>query len=100
MAPGPFISAIIIVLPPSIHVYGFTFHPTPNSLACSPLTPSFRAAFPPLPGSPVKFSGLIDLVLALDNLNRLPMFISRPLKRVVSFCANADKEQQNKKVIV
>ena len=34
---------------------------------------------PPLPFSPVKFSGLIERVFASDKRDRLPMFISSPL---------------------
>ena len=37
-------------------------------------------AIPPLPFSPVKFSGLMERVSALDNRYRFPIFISSPLK--------------------
>jgi len=37
-------------------------------------------AIPPFPGSPVGFSGLIDLVFALLKRKRLPGFMLRPLK--------------------
>jgi two-component system response regulator VanR len=35
---------------------------------------------PPLPFSPVKFSGEMDLVSAFDVKNKLPMFVFKPLK--------------------
>ena len=37
------------------------------------------SAMAPFPGSPVKFSGLIERVFALDNRERFPIFISSPL---------------------
>src|SRR3972149_7724677 len=91
MAPGPGISARVTVSPGWIRMYGFTFQPWPrslaawNALAWLGLSLSSGVAIPPLPFSPVKFSGLMERVLALDSLYRLPIFISRPLK---VFCAN------------
>jgi hypothetical protein len=35
---------------------------------------------PPRPFAPVKFSGLMDRVLAFESRDRLPMFMSSPLK--------------------
>jgi hypothetical protein len=58
---------------------GFTFQPCPSSRATSPAVPSSKVAIPPLPFSPVKFSGLIDRVSASERRNRLPIPIFNPL---------------------
>ncbi|KOH46456.1 hypothetical protein NC99_07060 [Sunxiuqinia dokdonensis] len=42
-------------------------------------SPSDGLAIPPLPFSPVKFSGLIERDSAFDSRYKLPIFISRPL---------------------
>src|SRR5690554_3249287 len=54
---------------------GDTFQPCPKSLAHSLPVPS--VAMPPLPFSPVKFSGLMERLFALDNKDRL--FRPKPL---------------------
>src|SRR6266487_166885 len=91
MAPGPVISAMVYVSFGLIITNGFTFHPCPNSLVLLRALPFSRVAIPPLPGSPVRFSGLIDLVFALLNKKRFPGFISSPLKPD-DFCALAIAE--------
>jgi hypothetical protein len=53
------------------------------------------SAIPPFPGSPVKFSGLIDLDCASDNLKMLPISDSMPLK--LFFCALQQIEPSNNK---
>src|SRR5512133_1212564 len=80
IAPGPSISAIVNVSPGLILTYGFTFQPCPRSraalyaFAVFGLSLSAGSAIPPLPFSPLKFSGLIERVLASDSLLRLPIF--------------------------
>src|SRR5690554_4556575 len=86
MAPGPSISAMVKVSPGLIVTNGFTFQPCPRSRAGFVALAVLRGALgsgiaiPPFPFSPVKFSGLIERVSALDSRYRLPIFISRPLK--------------------
>jgi hypothetical protein len=55
-------SAIVTVVLPGTLIEGDTFHPCPKSLAL--LAPVPSTAMPALPFSPLKFSGLIDRVLA------------------------------------
>ena len=70
MAPEPWMSASVKVFPASICTDGEIFQPCPSSrAACAPV-PS--VAIPPLPFSPVKFSGLIDRDFALESRGRLP----------------------------
>jgi len=77
MAPGPSISASVKVSLASICTDGEIFHPWPSSrAACAPV-PS--VAMPPLPFSPVKFSGLIERVLAFDSRESVPIPRPRPL---------------------
>jgi hypothetical protein len=78
IAPGPVISAIVNVFLGSICTDGLTFQPCPKSLDAFKPVPV--VAIPPRPFSPLKFSGLIDLVLASDKRNRFPIFTSTPLK--------------------
>jgi hypothetical protein len=57
---------------------------------------------PPLPGSPVGFSGLMDLVFASLNKNRLPGLIFKPLNPEL-FCADAIvevKRMKNKSFLI
>ena len=56
------------------------------ALAVFGLSLSSILAIPPFPFSPVKFSGLMDLVFASDNLYRLPILRSRVF---FSRCENA-----------
>src|SRR6476646_8240061 len=56
---------------------GLTFHPCPKSLDA--FAPVPFVAIPPFPFSPVKFSGLIERVLASDNRKMLLMLDSMPL---------------------
>src|SRR5438876_12144703 len=62
---------------------GETFHFCPSSRAAFLPVPS--VAIPPLPFSPVRFSGLIERVFAFESRKRLPRFRCRPLK--LSCCA-------------
>lgn len=57
--------------------------------AAPALVPS--VAMPPLPFSPVKFSGLIERVCAFERRDRFPMFIPNPLNPAAPFfsCALA-----------
>src|SRR6476469_2843025 len=95
---------MVIFSPPLMSMYGFTFHPLPRSCAGYhefavlrlPVS-SLGSALPPFPLAPVKFSGLIDLVFASDNLERLPMFMSSPLNWVC--CANVGMEQAMTKMV-
>jgi hypothetical protein len=45
---------------------------------------------PPLPFSPVKFSGLRERLLAFDNLDKFPKCIPSPLKEDIDFSPNPD----------
>ena len=65
IAPGPSISARVKVRPASIFTEGDTFHFCPRSRADSLPVPSL--AMPPLPFSPVKFSGLMERVFAFES---------------------------------
>ncbi len=77
IAPGPSISATVNVVCAGMLTLGDTFHPWPSSRAtCAPV-PS--VAMPPLPFSPVKFSALIERVLARDRRDRLPRLRCSPL---------------------
>ena len=68
IAPGPWMSASVNVSPALIRIDGETFQPWPRSRAAFAPVPS--VAMPPLPFSPVKFSGLIDRVFARDRRDR------------------------------
>ena len=59
-----------------MRIEGDIFQPWPRPRAG--LAPVPSVAMPPLPFSPVKFSGLIERVLAEDSRDRLPRFIPRP----------------------
>ena len=78
IAPEPSISARVKVVPALMRTEGETFQPWPSSRAAFLPVPS--VAMPALPFSPVKFSGLIERDWALDSRERLPRFMSRPLK--------------------
>ena len=65
IAPGPMISATTYVVPAAISTDGLIFQPLPRSRAAFAPVPSLAA--PPLPFSPVGFSGLIDKVRALES---------------------------------
>src|SRR5579862_4486561 len=77
MDPGPVISAIVKVDFAGTRTNGDTFQPWPRSRAAPRAGPSVD--MPALPFSPVKFSGPIERVLALETRLRLPRFRSRPL---------------------
>src|SRR5579862_624296 len=95
IAPEPLISAMVKVSPGFITMNGLTFQPCPSSRAASFALPFSKVAIPPLPGSPVKFSGPIDRVFASDRRDRLPRFMSRPLNELF-FCAVTKKEEMHK----
>src|SRR5712692_9267257 len=78
IAPGPSMLARTKVSPGPICTLGEIFQPRPRSLAARAPVPA--VAMPPCPGAPEKFSGLIDRVLASDNLERLPRPMPSPLK--------------------
>src|SRR5665213_1453128 len=65
---------------------GLIFHVWPRSRAGPEPVPV--VAMPPLPFSPLKFSGLIDRVLASDKRYKLPRLTPSPLN---FSCAMADK---------
>src|SRR3954471_19270564 len=77
MAPGPVISARVKTCFAAILTEGETFQPRPRSRAAPAPVPS--VALPPSPLAPVKFSGLIDRVLALDSRDRSPTPVVMPL---------------------
>jgi hypothetical protein len=88
ITPDPLISASVKVAPALIRMLGLTFQPWPRLRAAFLPVPS--VAMPPLPLSPVKFSGLIDLVSASESRNRLCSPVSMPLNFVeVCACASA-----------
>ena len=77
IAPGPLMSASVNTCFGSMRTDGEIFQPRPRSrAACAPV-PS--VAMPPRPFSPVKFSGLIERVFALDRRWRSPTPVVRPL---------------------
>ena len=59
--------------------------PTPAQVLGGPRRAVPSADIPPLPFSPVKFSGLIERVFALDRFDRFPRLIPSPLNAIVSF---------------
>ena len=71
IAPGPSISARVKVSPGLMLTEGEIFQPWPRSRAT--LAPVPSVAMPPLPFSPVKFSGLIERVFALESRESPPM---------------------------
>ena len=77
MAPGPLMSARVKVLLALMCTDGETFQPCPSSRAA--LLPVPSVAIPPLPFSPLKFSGLIDRVLALLRRARPLSVLFSPL---------------------
>ena len=83
MAPDPLISAMVNVSLGLIRMYGFTFQPRPKSRDDARALAwlgrrSVVSAMPPHPFSPVKFSGEIERVCALERRYRLPRLTSRP----------------------
>src|SRR6187402_1104512 len=77
MAPGPVISPSVKTCLGPIFTDGETFQPRPRSRAA--LAPVPSVALPPSPLAPVKFSGLIDRVLAFDRRDRSPTPVVMPL---------------------
>src|SRR5215467_3985197 len=80
-APGPSMSAKVAALCGAITMEGEIFQPCPRSRAA--LAPVPSVAIPALPFSPVKFSALIERVLACDSREMLCSPIPRPLKDVI-----------------
>src|SRR5580692_12301942 len=76
MEPAPLISARVTVFSGGITMNGFTFQPCPRSRAAFEALPS--VAMPPLPFSPLKFSGLIEKLLALETRYRLLRLLVSP----------------------
>jgi len=73
MQPGPWMLASVKVVPALITTDGEIFQPWPNFLAaCCPVP---WVAIPPLPFSPVKFSGLMERDRAFEVRQR---FASKP----------------------
>src|SRR5580658_9712843 len=81
IAPEPSMSASVKVSPGWMITNGETFQPCPRSRAALAAGPSVD--MPPLPFSPVKFSGLIERVFARDRRERLPRLRFRPLNSVM-----------------
>src|SRR4029450_11848778 len=77
MAPAPVISASVKTCLDAMTTEGETFQPCPRSLDALPPVPC--VALPPSPLAPVKFSGLIDRVLAFDRRDRSPTPVVIPL---------------------
>jgi hypothetical protein len=72
------------VSPAGIFTLGDTFQPwPPNQAATSFPVPS--VAMPPLPFSPVKFSGDMERVFALDKRERFPSPMFKPLKVYIGY---------------
>ena len=90
IAPGPVISAMVYVSLDLMSQMDLLSIPVlillQHSVHCH-----FQVAIPPLPGSPVGFSGLIDLVFALLKRKRFPGLMFNPLNPEV-FCAFAIEE--------
>src|SRR5271169_5702910 len=80
IAPGPVISARVKVDLAGTLTKGETFQPCPRSRAAPRAAP--LVDMPALPFSPVKFSGLIERLLAGERRERFPRLRSRPLKGV------------------
>ena len=80
-------SATVNVLRALTRTEGDTFQVRPRSRAAPWPVPS--VAMPPLPFSPLKFSGLIDRDCASESRERLPRCRSRPSKWGVTVCAPA-----------
>src|SRR5580704_1385862 len=81
IAPDPSMSASVNVSPGWMITNGETFQPWPRSRAICAAGPSVD--MPPLPFSPLKFSGEIERDLALESLARLPRLRPRPLKSAI-----------------
>src|SRR5580693_7175535 len=79
MAPAPSISPSTSVSPGATRFDGEIFQPRPSPRAWIAPVPS--SAMPPLPLSPVGFSGLIERDFAFESLDRLPRCRPRPEKR-------------------
>src|ERR1700748_1744810 len=77
MAPGPVISAMVNVVFDFMTTLGLTFQPWPSSLAAS--LPVTVIAIPPLPFSPVKFSGLMERLFASDTWYQLLTLLFKPV---------------------
>src|ERR1700754_2024375 len=92
--PGPSISATVNVVPALITTLGLSFHPCPRSRAAPSPVPF--VAMPPFPFAPLKFSGLIDLLLASDIRKILLIFVSIPLNLPCAI-ETAEYTRQNKR---
>src|SRR5213076_2536722 len=68
-APGPWMSARVALLCGAITMEGEIFQPCPRSRAAS--VPVRSVAIPPRPFSPVKFSALMERVVALERRDKL-----------------------------
>ena len=90
IAPVPSMSASSRVSPGAMMMYGEIFQPCRGPRAAFAAGPSVD--MPPLPFSPVKFSGLIERVLARDKRERLPRCSPRPLNSVISCSVISDSE--------
>src|SRR5882757_395059 len=89
--PDPSISATVNVVLAFITTLGLTFHPCPRSRDAPCPVPV--VALPPAPLAPLKFSGLIERVLASESRNILPMLASMPLN-LDGCCANNLPDRQ------
>ncbi len=77
IAPGPPMSASSKVSPALMVTQGEIFHPWPRSRAHAAPFPS--VAMPPLPFSPLKFSGESERLFALERRGRFPRLRPSPL---------------------
>src|ERR1700754_670158 len=96
--PGPSISATVNVVPALITTLGLIFHPCPSSRAAPSPVPFL--AIPPFPFAPLKFSGLIDLVLASEIRKILPIFVSIPLNLPCAIEAAEYTRQNSKQAVI
>src|SRR5689334_1189224 len=81
IAPDALMSHIVKVSPGPIFTDGETFHPWPRSDDGHEPVPS--VAMPPLPFSPVKFSGLIERVSAFASRQRFAIPTPRPFHSLI-----------------
>src|SRR5436190_21970292 len=96
--PPLFISANVKVVFDLITTLGLTFHFWPRSLDGPAPVPV--VAMPPFPFSPLKFSGLMDLVLASDRRKILLRLLSIPLNLPGCWAVNCRYKTRQQKSIV
>ena len=106
IAPGPSISAMVMVSLGLMTIKGFTFQVWPRSRAAQDALFSLRVlgraglAIPPLPFSPVMFSGDMERDSAFESLERFPRLVLRPSKDEVWANAPSDIMTPMKIVVI